>query len=176
MRNKNWLKSSWTVSLGTTVFSLILTMVYDYIKNKPVLSTVLTIFMKLWNFIILILNYRIKVWWLIVGISILIAVVYAISNFKHEIVKPDFCNYTNGVLKSWRWSWDWHFNISKNAWNISDLTAHCPRCDTPLIDSCTYYRQKFECPRCNYHAIDSKCEEPYKIERLILDNVNRKRN
>ncbi|HYE08636.1 MAG TPA: hypothetical protein VEF53_00500 [Patescibacteria group bacterium] len=176
MKNKNWIKSSWTISIGTAIFSLLLTMGYDYSKSKPILSTILQILKEIWNFTILVLNFNFKVWWLIVGIIVLIAITYLVINSKpEETFKPDFYSYREGKFKLWRWSWNWKWNNSKNVWCISDLTAHCPNCDTPLIEHSSIYGLIFDCPRCDFRAKDSQSDEPNKIEMIILDNIERKR-
>jgi hypothetical protein len=174
MKNRSWLKSPWTISIGTALFSLLLTMGYDYSKNKPILSTILQILKGIWNFIILFLNFNLKVWWLIAGIIVIITIIYLVISLKQkETFKPDFYNYREGKFKLWRWSWSW--NYSRNSWHISDLTAHCPNCDTPLINYTSIYGLVFDCPRCDFKAEGSQCDEPHKIEMIILDNIERKR-
>jgi hypothetical protein len=177
MKSKEWIKSPWTISIVTTIFGFLLSTVYDYSKSKPIFSTILQILKGLWNFIISALNFNIKVWWLIVSLIVIIAIIYLVINFKQEkTIKPDFYNYRDERFKFWRWSWDWKFNYSKNVWCISNLTAHCPKCDTPLINHSNFYGELiFECPRCDFRARDSQCDEPHKIEMLILDNIDRER-
>lgn len=171
MKNKKWMKSPWAISIGTAIFSFILTTIYDYSKSKPVFSTIMGILLSIWNGMILVLNFNIKVWWLIIVISVTILVIIL---KKKEIIKPDFCNYKEDKFRIWRWSWEWKFNYSEKVWFISNLTAHCPNCDTSLIEYNNIYEQGVECPRCNYKS-DFQCEEPYKIERVILDNIEKMR-
>lgn len=176
MKNKEWMKSPWTISIGTAIFSFILTMIYDYLKSKPVFSTIMGILLNFCNGIISFLNFNIKVWWLLIVISAIIAIIYLVIILKkEEALKPDFYNYEEDKFRILRWSWDWKFNYSKKMWFISDLTAHCPNCDTPLIEYKNIYEQGFECPRCDYKTRDFQCEEPYKIERIILDNIEKER-
>lgn len=174
--DQNWIKSPWTISIGTAMFSLFLTVVYDYSKNKPILSTMWKILKAVFNFFISILNFNIKVWWLLAAIIALILTIYLIDRFKQdENFRPDFCNYREGKFKRWRWTWNWKWSRSVNAWVISDLTAHCPNCDTPLIENVSIYELSYDCPRCDFRASASQCDEPHKIERIILDNINRQR-
>ena len=172
---RSWIKSPWTISIGTALFSLFLTMVYDYSKKQPILSTILKILKGILKFVFSILNFNLKVWWVIVGIALVFAIIYFAAKIKQEeILKPDFCSYTEGKFKRWNWTWEWKWNSYQNAWNISDLTAQCPNCGTPLIDQSNMYaRLMFDCPRCDYSASYSECDEPHKIERIILDNVKR---
>lgn len=177
MAKDKWTKDPWTISIATAVFSLLLTMGYDYSKSKPILTTIWSILKWIGNFILNILNFDLKVWWLIVGVLIFILIIFIISKFqKQDSFNPDFYNYREGRFKKWRWTWTWEWNNSKNAWQISNMKAHCPNCDTPLIEHSNIYGLSFDCPRCDFRASDSECDEPHKIERIILDNIDRKRN
>jgi hypothetical protein len=99
-----------------------------------------------------------------------------VDKFKQEeTFKPDFYNYSEGQFKNWRWTWNWNWSQSQKAWIIDNLQARCPNCDTPMIDYSSIHGLYFECPRCNYKARDSQCEEPHKIERIILDDIERQR-
>ena len=172
---EHWTKSAWTISIGTAIFSLLLTMVYDYLKEKPVLTTIWIIAKYFVNLFCIILDFNIKVWWIIVAVILFVVIVFLIGKLKKEhTLKPDFYNYREGKFKKWRWTWGWKFDISKNVWLISDLIAHCPNCDTPMINNSSRYELSFDCPRCDFEAIDYQCDEPHKIERIIIDNINRK--
>lgn len=174
---EHWIKSSWAISIGTAIFSLLLTMVYDYLKEKPILTTVWEILKWLGNFVWTILNFDLKVWWLLLAVVSFILIIILIANVKKEkTFKPDFYSYREGKFKRWRWTWGWQWSDSENAWGISDLKAHCPNCDTPMIKHSSFYGLSFDCPRCEFRAEDSQCDEPHKIERIILDNIDRKRN
>ncbi len=176
MAKKNIFKSPWTISIGTAIFSLFLTIIYDSVKQKPILSTIGAILKWIWNLIINILTFNIRVWWLLLGIALLILVLYLVDKFKkEETFKPDFYSYREGRFKRWKWTWGWKWSQSKGAWVIENLEAHCPNCDTPLIDNSSMYGYYFDCPRCNFTARDGQCEAPHKIERIILDNIDRQR-
>ena len=178
-KNKNkehWAKSAWAISIGTAIFSLLLTMIYDYSKERPILTTVWETLKWIINVIWTILDFDLKVWWVVgfVIISILILIVISKLN-RGEISKPDFYSYRQDKLKRWTWTWNWHWDDTRNSWIISDLKAHCPKCNTPMIEHSSIYSLSFNCPRCEFYARDGECDETYKIERIILDNVNRKR-
>lgn len=176
LNKEHWTKSAWTISIGTAIFSLFLTMVYDYSKEKPILSTVWSFLKWIANLIWSVLNFDLKVWWIVVAVFVFILTLVIIDKFKRkETFKPDFYNYREDKFKNWRWSWDWNWNRNKNAWIISEMKAHCPHCDTPLIDHSNSYILSFDCPRCEFNAIDRQCDEQYKIERIILDNIDRQR-
>lgn len=175
MTKEKWIKSPWTIGLGTTMFGFLLTMINDYSKREPILTTIWLTLKWIGNFIWAILNFDLKVWWLILVVLCLLLMLYFIAKFKREeIFKPEFDSYREDKFKDWKWTWKWELNRSKTAWIISELTAHCPNCDTSMIDRSSSYIKLFECPRCDFKATDRYCEEPFKIERLILDNVDRK--
>ena len=172
MKGKSWSQSMWTISLGTALFTFILTAIYDYLKNKPFLTTIISVFNYIVNFIVTFLNFQIKIWMLILGIIIILVVIVLI--IRKEEIKPDFANYVEDRFFRWKWTWKWI--LTGRGWEISELTAHCPKCDTMLIQHSTYYSAiTFECPRCNTFIQESQIEEPYKIRSLIIDNIERKR-
>lgn len=176
MIKKEVFKSPWSISIGTAIFSLLLTMGYDYSKQNPILTTVGELFKWLWKVIISILNFELKIWWILLAIGLFVGIAYLFDKFKkEESFKPDFYSYREGRFKRWKWTWGWKWNNSRSAWLISDLKAHCPNCDTPMIEYSSIYGLSYDCPRCNFKASDSQCDEPHKIERIILDNIDRKR-
>jgi len=174
---KKWLKSSWGISIGTAIFSFLLTLGYDVLKDKPVFSTIWMILKAIGKFFVAFLNFELKVWWIIVGIIIIIGIIYALYKGydKKEETKPAFLKYKNDYFKHWRWSWEWKWSDYKNAWCVSNLTAHCPKCDTAMVDHSSYYDGiRFACPRCNFTAFDNECDQIGNVERVIIDNLNRK--
>lgn len=176
-KKKSWLKSPWTISITTAVISFSLTLLRDILKKIPVLSTINTIFEWVYNLIYSFLIFEVKMWWILLIIAliviIIIILIYYISNNVEENnkINPDYLNYTSDVLKKWTWTWDYKYNYHKKKWIISDLEAHCPICDTILIERSSTH---FECPRCDYYAFSDKSEDPYKIEMLIIDNIKRR--
>jgi len=159
------------IALDISLVSLLLTIGYDYSKNKPILSSCWQILNAIWNIIIAVWNFKIKLGWLSVIIVIVVLILYLVYKFSpEENFKPA---YKEGTFKNWKWTWDWKWSLHKNSWIISDLTPHCPNCDTPLIDSINIYEIRYECPRCNYQAIGSQCEKSYQIESIIIDNIKR---
>ena len=173
---EHWTKSAWTISIGTAIFSLLLTMVYDYSKEKPILTTVWIMLKWLANLVWTIFNFDLKVWWIIVAVILFLLIIVLIDKFKKvETFTPDFYNYREGKFKRWKWTWSWNWSNSKNAWLISNMKAHCPNCDTPMIGLSTMYGLSFDCPRCDFRANDDQCDEQHKIERIILDNIDRQR-
>lgn len=171
---KKFLKSPWTISITTAILSPFLTVIYDVVKEKPFLSTLKAILLALRNGFITFLNYELKVWWILLGITalLLLFIIIKIANDKDD--KPDFMDYTEDYFGIWKWSWEWHYNTLKAAWCTSDLKAHCPKCDTPMFhDRDEYF---FQCPRCGFESPEKDGhKKSYEVDALIIDNLNRKR-
>lgn len=175
LRKEHWTKSAWTISIGSAIFSLLLTMIYDYSKDKPILTTTIAIFDWLGNLTSVVLNFDLKLWWVIISIFLLISIFVIIEKLKKDVtLKPDFYYYNEDKFKRWTWNWKYEWRSRENAWVICEMKAHCPNCETPMIDYSNRFDLRFECPRCDYSASDEKCDEPHKIERIILDNIDRK--
>ena len=170
-RKNHWINSPWTISIATTLLSLLLTIVYDYFKNKPILTTIWFISKWIGDLFWTILNFNLKAWWIIAAVLVFIL----INKLKEEpILKPDFYNYREGKPKRWKWTWKWEWNKGKG-WRVSDMTAHCPNCKTAMIDYSDIYGFFFDCPRCDFEAKNKQCEDPHKIETIILDDIDKQR-
>lgn len=172
---KKFLESSWTIGIATTLLGFILTVSYDLIKEKQVFTTIGKFFSILWGWIITFLTFDLKVWWVLLGIAVIFFALYTIVKIieKKELLKPEFTDYTQDKFRIWKWSWEWKFNKMKNVWQIVNLQAHCPKCDTPMINKGFGI---FQCPRCAYNPESYDHEEPYEVEKVISDNLYRQKN
>ena len=79
---KKFLKSPWTISVVSTLLGSVLTIIYDVFKGKKILSTLLNILRGIWNFIISVLNFELKLWWVLLGIALLILVLWIVFKVK----------------------------------------------------------------------------------------------
>ncbi|MFC2188470.1 hypothetical protein [Peijinzhouia sedimentorum] len=180
-KKNDWTKSPWTIGIVTSaIVPFLLTVGYDKLKEKPILTTFFNMIDWVLNQLSLIINFELRLWWVIIFLLIIV-----VGNFffrkgtkeglsYSEIPRPEFINYKSDILRNWKWSWGWKLNELENKWHLSNLTAHCPNCDTPLIDQSTTYINHFECPRCDFNEANNDFEVPFKIERLIFDNICRK--
>ncbi len=156
--------------------SVIGSFIYDLWKSKPFLSTLGEIVKAIWNFIALILNYEVKVWWFLMAIFILIGIIYLILKFNAEVNSiPKFTDYKEDRFKNWRWTWDWKLNKRTNKWNVTDLTPYCPKCETILLDNSTMFDSIYECPNCDFSTgrYNQPSENIRHIEALIIDKSNK---
>ena len=84
---RRFLKSPWTIGIGTTVIGgVTLSIVLDAIKKVSILSTLKNILMFIWNCIISFLNFEIKLWWLLVAVGLLFVVLWIISKFRPNLL------------------------------------------------------------------------------------------
>ena len=165
---KSWVHSPWTVSVGSGIILFILTSIF---KDKPVFSSLWSVFKWCWNLMISILNFDIKVWWLIVFVVFIVFILYVIDKYlsdKQECSTYDFRDYKQDVFFQYKWIWGWQWSSHRNAWIISDLKILCPKCDTVMDLS----YMSFTCPRCNTQIMQSSCDK-HKVESLILDNIRK---
>lgn len=175
---KKWLKSPWVIGIGTALFSFALTVFYDVLKEKPILTTIGSFFVLLYKNILAILNFNLKVWWVLPSVVVLLICIHLVSMVaqKSETIKPKFVDYKEDYFRIWRWTWDWNWSNRERAWHVVRLTAHCPKCGTPMIDLSNYiHGVRFHCPRCDFNAEDYECEQAGEVEQVIFDNIERRK-
>ncbi|MBL4561041.1 MAG: hypothetical protein JKX79_08665 [Labilibaculum sp.] len=90
-----------------------------------------------------------------------------------EDTKTDYLTYKEELIKNWKWSWDW--SSLENIWHITNLKVHCPKCDTPMYET-SFYDSNLSCPRCSHKTNSRQCGDSDNIKRIIIDNIDRKRN
>lgn len=171
---KKFFKSPWTIGIGTTLLGFSLTVIYDLVKGKQLLATMCNMFDILKSWLIIFLNFELKVWWVLTGVAIIIIILLIISfsSDNSNNINPDFTAYTTDHFRLWRWSWRWEFNVLQKKWQIINLQAHCPQCDTPMISS--WDEDYFRCPRCRFSSKYDDHEKSYEVEAIIIDNLNRR--
>ncbi|MGB4658921.1 MAG: hypothetical protein WBI07_07070 [Mobilitalea sp.] len=172
---KKILKSPWTISIVTMIISFLLTVIYDLIKGKEIFSTIGRFFLAVWKVVIAFLFFDIKVWWIIVGIAFIVLMLYLVSRRldKKNTQKPDFTSYKMDRFNKWKWSWSWKYINYSKQWEISDLIAHCPKCNTPMQHD--VYEEYFKCPRCKFQPPYDDFEKSYEVSAVIIDNVNQQK-
>lgn len=153
------------IGAGAGVF---FTAIYDWIKNKPLLSTFKNSLVWIWNNIF---QVTFSIWQIIVTLII----IFIIRNFLkksnlNENNHIDWLEYTEDVFDNLKWKWRWKKN-SYGSWSIIDISPTCNKCGTKMNIS-GYYSFYANCPRCNNFLENLKSTD--KIEAIILDNVDRK--
>ena len=171
---KNFLKNPWIVGIGVTVIGgLLLSFVSDLIQQISLLSTITIVLSFVWNCIISVLTFEIKVWWLIVAIVVFVVVLWIIAKYhdlKHVDDKPEFLSYTQDFLLDCAWEWTWGKNYD-GKYQIENLCKVCIDCKTPLTPTGNF-DFKLKCPRCK-KTYDFNMNDESDVEVLIYDNVKK---
>ena len=170
---KHFLINPWWVTVGGgLILSVILSIINDLIKDEQVFSTISDIF----SMFICFLNYKVKVWWLLLGLAIMICLsVLFLKYIGHTVKTPDkpkFLEYTQDTILGYMWRWNWQKNIY-GQYDIENLCPVCSRCNTPLVESFSGYREKYKCLRCEM-VYSKELPEFAHVKMLISDNVRRK--
>ena len=154
MKNKwkNFLMNPWTVTIGGgLILSTIISVINDFIKKEQVFSSIRMILSTTYKTFLAILNYRIRVWWLLLGVIILIFIfILFVMNLDHiqtTSSKPEFLEYTQDIILGYKWKWNWQKDIY-GKYCIENLCPICSRCDTPLVENFNGYGGKYKCLRC----------------------------
>jgi len=170
-RTKKWFKSPAGIGVGTTLLAFVLTVFYDLVKTKPVLTTILTILQGIWKFILSFLNFQLRVWWVllgIVGVIFVLYIIFKVDDLKHlDTNLPTFLHYTRDKVLNWTWEWDWEKKYDGKYW-IENLHPICPHCNTPLV--CEY--GTFKCPRCHFSE-GSNIPNYDTVQIMITDNIKK---
>ena len=178
MNQNKWYHSSWTIGLVSSSFlPIILTFAIDLFKKIPILSTLVSVTEIIYESIKDILNYQIAISNILIFLSVLfiLNLLYFKIFRSVEVKKPHFFNYTSDHLKSFYWTWEWELNEITGNYTLTNLKAHCPKCNTGLIYNQSLYRSpEYQCPRCDFDTqVDYNFNK--KVESIIIDNVNRKK-
>lgn len=170
---KKILKSDWTKVIFTTLLGFISSVAYDIYKQQALFQTI----KDLWNNILKLFSFEIKVWVLIILVIIYIFTKQMFKFFskRDNAIPNKYLNYRSDVLKKWKWSWSWRINPYNNELQIVDLRAKCPKCNATMIFHGNYlYGNTYECSKCDFKTSEEEGEVKYKIEQLIFDKINEK--
>lgn len=174
---KEFLMNPWTVTIGGgLILSIIISVINDLVKKEQVFSTIGTILSMIFNKLLTFLNYRIKVWWLLIGIIVFIILfilfVMYLDHTQTTPNKPEFLEYTQDILLGYKWKWNWQKDIY-GKYCVENLCPICLQCDTPLVDNTYGYGGKYKCLRCG-EEYSKPLPDFEHVKMMISDNVRRK--
>lgn len=174
--DSKWHSKWWATGL---LLPVIAAGTYDFIKDKPVTSTLFKVFNWCITIIKLFFNHEIKVWHIIAFFVLLFVILYLLSlrktKYPEVILKPDWINYKRDILKQWLWTWDYEKNPFTHKYEIVNLTPICQKCDIRMLGD-DYYNGYYRCPKCNYSLQSShyyKWEAKEDITALIIDKIEK---
>ncbi len=171
---KKFLKSPYAITiLGGLMVLIIWSRISDYTSGDKLSTVFSTILTSIYGGIIAFLNFNIKVWWLLLGITCIVVVALIAGRKPQEETEPEFKKYTQDHFRTWKWSWKWTFSDYRRGWRVSDLRAHCPKCDTPMQHD--PFEDVFQCPRCRFQSQYDNHEKSCEVEAVIIDNLDRKK-
>ena len=78
MKKETWKKSPWVIP----IVILLLTVGYDKIKDKPFFSTIWSALKWIGDLGLKILNFELRLWWVIIFIGLSIFIIYVIRKIK----------------------------------------------------------------------------------------------
>lgn len=175
-KTKKFLMNPWTVTIGGGLVLSVLSVIYDLIKQERVFSTISIIFTHVRNIVVMILNLNIKVWWLLLGIVVLIFVFWLyIKYLEHTSPKhnePPFLEYIQDVILGYKWRWTWKKDFY-GKYYVDELHPICSRCETPLVENFHGHGAIYKCLRCQ-EGYNKRLPELDNVKMLISDNVRRK--
>lgn len=171
---KKFFKNPWTIGVGTTVIGgVVLSIVLDLIKKISILSTLKDVIIFIRNCLVAFLTFEIKVWWLMVAVAVIVAILWIIakySNAQENLNQSNFLNYTQDSLLGHTWEWTWKKNW-EGKYEIEELYPICNKCKTPLLQTGNFYGQ-MKCPRC-HDIIHINPSEEDEVLVLIYDNARK---
>lgn len=174
--DKNWIKGAiWTVILG-----VIAAAIYDLIKDQPIFSSIIQIARNIYFIIKNVLLLDLKLWIVIVVISIYKILKWVLSSYRKNRI-PDLPknrrSYQRDEFDNWTWKWKWKWDSNKNEWIIDNLWPYCKKCDIKLLNKSNIIDKKMKCPKCNQIFRDDNSElDDYKaVESIVYDNIEKNR-
>lgn len=166
----------WTVTIGGGLVLSIISVINDIINKEKIFSTIGTILSMIYETVLAILNYRIKVWWLLIGVIVLIFILFLFVKYldfsQATSDKPEFLKYTNDTILGYKWKWNWQKDVY-GKYCVENLCPICSRCDTPLVENFCGYGGRYKCLRCE-EGYSRTMPEFDNVKMLIHDNVRRK--
>lgn len=88
---KKFLNSPWTIAIGAVAFSFLLSVGYDLFKGKKFFTTINSIFAWIGAKASFLLNFEIKIWWILVVIVALLILLLVLAGRSDASLKnnPD---------------------------------------------------------------------------------------
>lgn len=159
-------KKDYKIAVFGGIITIISSGIYDFIKDKPVLSSINSIFIWIWTYLT---EFEIKIWQLIL-VLLISAIVYKLLNTNKKETAKKFTDYRRDTIKGTEWRWNWEHNFFENKWEPKNIIPICEKCNTRMNYESNHGNSLSAiCPRCDNRQTNLKKTEI--IEALIIDNV-----
>ncbi|MCX6745651.1 MAG: hypothetical protein NTX00_01370 [Candidatus Parcubacteria bacterium] len=165
---KSIFSSKWFYGISITFLGVILTAIFSYNLLISVLSYLKNILINIFGFVLLVLNFGIKVW-IIFLVLMSFCILFEIFSFIWQ--KPDWLKYNKDILKKWIWRWN-YIKFGKK-YEILDMVPYCPECDCNLLNRKDFIDVIAYCPKCLTEYEGDEIENEKEIESLILRKINK---
>lgn len=170
----NWIKGAiWAITLG-----LISAAVYDYFKAQIILTSIQTVIINIWMFLVNLFAVEIKLWviFLVLFIYKLFKWFYS-THQKNKVpnLPENLKNYKDDNFKNWRWKWNWQWDLKQNKWTVINLWPYCKTCDIKLLDKSSLIQNLMKCPKCHKYFENSEIDDPKGVKSIIYDNIEKGR-
>ena len=111
-RSKGFWNNPWTVSIGSALIVLLVSLLIDFITKEVIFSTLKNCFVFLWNVISSFLNTDVKIWLIMLAFIALVVFLYLGRKWKKTtaVVPPAFLSYTADDILQFKWKWRWQKN------------------------------------------------------------------
>ena len=160
-------KKDYKIAIFGGVIAIISSGVYDYIKEKPILSSIKSFFIWIWENIF---EFELKIWQVLI-ILLVFSIIYALMKAKRTEPTVKFTDYKRDTIHGTKWTWSWQHNFLESKWEVRNITPLCDNCNTRMKFESSYgVGQTAKCPRCNNRQTGLKDRET--IEALIIDNIH----
>lgn len=184
MSSRGVLKSAWfQLLIGSLVLTPVGTGIYDWLKQRPILTTITTWLAAFWNGLTYVWNIQLALGYFVVGGLILVfGLIWLVRiSIKATLAEPDFTSYKVDKFKDWCWSWSWWYNPTRKKWEVVDMEPYCEACQMQMLTRFDG-RHTYYCPQCeraydNYDynsTFGKKWEEKNDIAHLILNKIAKK--
>lgn len=171
----NWLKGA----TGTIVLGIITSFVYDWIKDKPILSTITSIFKSIWEFLVQLMQVELKIWWIVLGLTVYLIGQKGVREYRKSItpeLPENLKNYVSASFRNWNWKWGWQWDGRNKKWIVKNLWPYCKKCDIELLDKSDIINKAIECPKCRQRFTNNlDCDDPEGVRTIIYDNIKKNR-
>lgn len=162
-------RNDYKIGIFGGIIAVISSGIYDYIKEKPILTSIKNLFMWIWEQIF---EFEIRIWQILIIIIILVIInSFSKTNNTEKTTTVNFTDYNRDTIHGTIWSWSWEHNIFENKWQVQNIIPICDKCGTRMKYEFNYGAElTAKCPRCDNRQTKLKDKEI--IEALIIDNVH----
>ncbi|TPG71154.1 hypothetical protein EEL31_23790 [Brevibacillus laterosporus] len=140
--------------LGGVVATVIATPIVAYFNTIKWTEALSLICVTVTNCISLILNFDIKLWWILAAIMVFVLVVYLLVRFipPSSTSQDSFLNYKTDTIEGIVWQWRWRYNDYKGSYNITNLRPICYSCKADIVQYEGYYQSenRVKCVICGF--------------------------